>query len=137
MLGTYLTPIGICCDSSHTHTQLEGSQWTKWSQVYPRELCRKYARLIREGRRALNAHRDSISAVIQTPDYKIVHSGRCTGEYPSTPFAYPVGAFKDGIIQQVAAGAKILAPMPAADEEAEKLTTVGLTVDYVLNSLKG
>ena len=45
----HLTPLGICCDGSHTHTPLEGSQWTRWSQVYPRELFRKYARLIREG----------------------------------------------------------------------------------------
>ena len=116
----YLTPLGICCDNSHTHTPLEGSQWTRWSQVYPRELCRKYARLIREGRRALRTHRDSISAVVHTPEFKVVHSGRCTGEYPSTPFAYPVGAFKDAIMQQLAGNAKkILAPMPAVDEEFE------------------
>ena len=57
---------------------------------------------------------------MHTPEFRVVHSGRCSGEYPSAPLAYPVGAFKDRITRHVAGNArKILAPIPAVVEEVD------------------
>ena len=110
--------MGVVCDGTHEHTQLV-SKWTSWSQAYPRLMCKRYVRLVADGRRGHRAYRSNISALLEVENFTVVFPGRCDGQYPSAPLAYPNEAFKKQIINSIHDTDKRIAPIHGSGPEEE------------------